>query len=162
MLWVQLRPIPVPVLSTFLASCNVVLIFLILLPQWHTTNSDYLLIKKEARCAIARVQHIKTPANNVGFRIFPNSPYEAGSLPDLSKIAEIHDVRTAGKVERDVNCLLASWPGRLQHHLHLHVVGVPLRPRHLHHSINNTQTIHQSVCWSADQAASSTTCTSMA
>ncbi len=64
-------------------------------------------MKKMSGCDIARVQYVKTGAK-VTFRRFPNPPYEAGSLPDLGEIAEVHDVRTAGEVEGDVNCLLTS------------------------------------------------------
>ena len=47
-------------------------------------------------------------------------------LIDLCEIAEVHDVGTAGKIFGDIDGLLALAPGLLQHHLHLHIVGVPI------------------------------------
>ena len=58
-------------------------------------------------------------------------PDKPCGLPDLGEVAEVHDVWTAGEVEGYVDGLVAGGPGRLQHHLHLHVVGVPLSPGHL-------------------------------
>jgi hypothetical protein len=56
----------------------------------------------------------------------------------LREVAEVHDVGTPGKVEGDVDRLLAGGPGRFQHHLHLHVVGVPLRSWYLTHITQNS------------------------